>query len=210
MAAAACGAPSAEGTTPAAPDAERPEEDANVAADEPEPCRVFVLVREPTVKTSPIANVVAHGDKPGSLVTLVREGSKELLATTLGELETSICERLEPKPYLLHLFKENDTVVGKLSTPTEVADAARDARTICDAERLGATILPQGTAAEQRSIGIQQSAGGLTSAKYRTLLFDLMHHSQPDAAEQFIRELDHDIHEQGEKPWRDCTLLVKK
>lgn len=210
VAATACGAPSSEGKIPASPSAEDPEADASSASTEPEPCRVFVLVREPTVKTSPIANVVAHGDKPGSLVTLIREGSKELLATTLGDLEKSICERLEPRTYLLHLFKEQDKVVGVLSTPTEPPDTRRDARTICNAERLGASILPQGSAAEQRSIGLQQSAGGLTSPKYRTLLFDLMHQSRPGAAEDFVETLDRDIREQGEAAWEACTLLVKK
>ncbi|MBL9020859.1 MAG: hypothetical protein JNL21_01615 [Myxococcales bacterium] len=186
-----------------------PERDAEEPSG-PEPCRVFALVREPTVRTTPVANVVVHGDKPGSLVTLVASDSKELMATTLEELETSICQRLEPKPYLLHLFKEKGTLVGALSTPIEKPDVARDARTVCGAERLGATILPGGAPGERRSIGLQQSAGGLTSPKYRALLFDVLHVRDEPSAMRLVTELDADIRDQGEAEWQACTLLVKK
>lgn len=208
--------------TPASPPAASPEPAADASADvparaadtpagaEPEPCRVFVLVREPTVRTSPVANVVAHGDKPGSLVTVIRDdATKELMATTLDEFEESICQRFEPRPYLLHLFKEQGKLVGKLSTPAERADIAHDARTVCGAERLGATILPAGSPEEQRRIGLQQAAGGLTSPKYRALLFGLLHGDKPSVM-RLITELDKDIRAQGEAAWDACTILVKK
>jgi hypothetical protein len=101
-------------------------------------------------------------------------------------------------------------LVGFLSTPTEAADRARDARTLCDAERLGASILPDGSASKQRSIGLQQSAGALTTAAYRELLFDLLHKPGDATALELAKTLDVDIRAQGEAAWEACTLLVKK
>jgi hypothetical protein len=194
--------------SPATPPDEQPTRRAEET--EAEPCRVFTLVREPTVASRHVANVVVHGDQPGSLVTVIREDSKELIATTVDQLEAAICERLEPAPYLLYLFKEKGKLVGQVSTPTAPPDIGRDARAVCAAEKVGAEIAPKGSPGERRSMGLQQAAGSLTTPKYRALLFDVLHVRDEASAMALVRELDEDIRAEGDAAWDACTILVKK
>src|SRR4051794_13764956 len=75
------------------------------APEAPEACHVFAIVRPATVATKKVATFVLHGDKPTSLATLTKEGG-EIVATTAGELEGTLCRVLPPKPYLVHVMKE--------------------------------------------------------------------------------------------------------
>jgi hypothetical protein len=65
-------------------------------------------------------------------------------------------------------------------------------------------MLPQGTPQEHLTYGLQQAAGGLTSAKYRKLLFQLLQ----DKNDAILRELEADLKRQGgEKAAASCALL---
>lgn len=68
----------------------------------------------------------------------------------------------------------------------------------------------QTAAREQRSIGLQQTAGAWTTTKYRALLFDVLHLRDDSAPMALVRELDEDIRKEGDAAWDACTILVKK
>jgi hypothetical protein len=91
-----------------------------------------------------------------------------------------------------------------------VPNRGRDAQAICDSARLGATILPEGTPSEQRGIGLQQAAGGLTTPAYRAMLFDALHTRDDASVLPLLRSVDTDIRAQSKEAWDACTLLIKK
>lgn len=190
----------APAATPAAPPAAPP---ASEAAEEP--CRVFLLFRPPTVPSKRIAAMVAHGSSERALATVTVDGTGELFAMTVADVERVLCEKLPKQAYLFYVSKEKGKVVGQVFAPTAKPDDAADAGVLCNAMEIGKRLLPKGSPEEHLSTGLQQAAGSLTSAKYRTLLFEALHDKK---AEALLRAVADDVRRAGgDKAEAACGLL---
>ena len=176
------------------------------ATAEPEACHVFTIVRAPTVESTKVGSFAIAGSVPSSLTTIMWADGGTVV-TTMAEIETTLCRVLPQKPYLVHLMKEKGHLVGDIYTPTAAADPAADARTICDAPARGARL--GASADDQLSTGLSDSAGSLTSRKYRDLLF-AARTGDERASMDLVKTLDHDIRLQGDEAFARCTVLIKK
>jgi hypothetical protein len=135
-------------------------------------CRLFPLLRDPTVERVSVARLTADGGKGDSVVTAKDDADKVLFTATVATLDSALCEHLPKVDHLLFLSRAADgTMAAHIYRPTAKADVAKDAATLCQAEVEAAKLFGEGGSTPK---ALQQAAGAVTSQKYRDLIFDAL------------------------------------